>query len=72
LSPSSAVEYARLPAKTSKRDKSQKLLVTKERKYLESDVFDFVLRSRRHAILDDLGVVGIGHGVLDELVSLQL
>jgi len=46
------------------------LLVTKERRYLESDVFDLLLRSRRHAILDDLGVVDIGHGELVELVSL--
>jgi len=67
FSPSSIVEYARLPAKTSKRDKSRGLLVKKERKYLEPDLFDVVLRSRRDAFLDDLGV---GHDGLIELVGL--
>jgi hypothetical protein len=41
--------------------------------YLESwGFFDLVLRSRRHAILGDLGGLGVRHDELGELVVLKL
>lgn len=39
--------------------------------YLESwGLFRLVLRSRRHAVLGDLGGLGVGHDELVELVGL--
>ena len=64
FSPSSVVEYARLPAKTCKgrveghapRQKTKKMDL-EARSLLD----DRVLHSRRHAVLGDRGGGGVGH-----------